>query len=414
MGKLIVGGIGPGTPDYLVPEVCHWVDQAQLLIGGRRALELFPDFSRKTLRITKEYRELFPEIHANLDKGNLVVVLVSGDPGVFSLLDSLQMEFPHQITVVPGISSVQVAAARLQTTWSDATILSTHHELPDNLMQQLCNEKKLFILTGPKYDAHFLLECLVEHGVLDCRVAVCADLSNPNEEVLIADLTSLSRDELDFLESDLVRFQRRSVVFVVEKVTSSGVATFRSGLGDHLFQRGDIPLTKEEIRAITLSKLRLKPDSVVYDIGSGTGSIAIQAAMFVSRGLVYAVERNPEAVELIRTNLIGFGLTNVVVLEGTAPEVFPGQQADGIFIGGSGGCLEEILSASLSRLKPQGRIVLNAVTMDTLAQIWELTQKHPDLQVEMVLAQISVLEQVGNVKLWKGRNPVYIVTIERK
>ena len=414
MGRLIVAGIGPGASRYVVPEVDVWVKQAQLLVGGQRALDLFPNFNGKTLRITRDYRELFPEISLSLSAGQIVVVLVSGDPGIFSLLDSLQREFAEQITVIPGISSIQTAAARLQTTWNDATILSTHHQLPENLVQELCTKEKFFILTGPVYDSVYILECLIEQEILDCRIALCADLSSLQEKVIQVELASLSMVELENLKLELAQFKHRLVVFYLEKTSVSKLLPFRSGLGDQEFLRGTIPMTKEEIRAISLSKLDIRPDSVVYDVGAGTGSISIQAAMFAPQGIVYAIEHNPAALCLIRENVRRFSLHNIVVMEGTAPACFPEAKADAIFLGGTGGYLVDLFHASLEKLKQQGRMVINAVTMDTITQMWDLVQQHPELKTEVILVQISALEQRGQAQVWNGRNPIYIFTLERK
>ena len=414
MGKLIVAGIGPGAANYVIPEVDHWVQQARLLVGGRRALELFRDFKGRILQVTKDYQDLFPEIAMHLSKGQTVVVLVSGDPGIFSLMSNIKNEFPNAILVVPGISSIQMAAARLQTTWDDATILSIHHKLPENLLLELNSKEKIFILTGPIYDPVYLLDCLVKQGILDCRIAICADLSSPDEEVISIDLSNLSIQEIETLKLALTRFKKRSVVFYFERSVGHHPELVYSGLGDQQFQRGTVPMTKEEIRAISLSKLRIQPDSIVYDVGSGTGSIAVQAAMFAYRGVGYAMDHKPEAIKLTRSNALQFGLKNVVSIEGKAPGCFPIQKADAIFLGGTGGYLQSLFKAALEQLNPQGRIVLNAVSIDTVTQMWDLIGQHPELEIEVIQAQIATAEPLGQTRIWKGRNPVTIFTLERK
>lgn len=183
------------------------------------------------------------------------------------------------------------------------------------------------------------------------------------------------------------------------------------GIADECFIRGKVPMTKEEIRTVALAKGKLFPEAIVYDLGSGTGSIAIEAALLVPNGKVYAYEKNPEAVELIKKNKELFGVRNLEVIPREAPdgmEELP--PAHTIFIGGSGGRLEEILTKSLTKLHPWGRIIIDAITVETLTTSLGFAKQH-GLKVEAVTLSVSRLEEIGRYHWWKALNPINIITL---
>ncbi len=187
------------------------------------------------------------------------------------------------------------------------------------------------------------------------------------------------------------------------------------GIPDEEFIRGKVPMTKQEIRILTIAKARIKPDSVVCDVGAGTGSISIEAALQAKDGVVYAIERNPDGIELIKENALKFGVYNLKVIEAYAPE---GMEAlpklDAVIIGGSGSNLPIILDVVDKKLIPGGRIVMNCITIQTIAQCVEYMRKREDYTYEAIQVQVSQLEQVGPYDMAKANNPIYIVTCEKK
>ncbi|CEP68692.1 Cobalamin biosynthesis, precorrin-6Y methyltransferase, CbiT subunit [Moorella glycerini] len=183
------------------------------------------------------------------------------------------------------------------------------------------------------------------------------------------------------------------------------------GIPDHYFSRSQVPLTKEEVRSLTLAKARLGPGMTVYDVGSGTGTLAVEAARLVAPGQVLAVEVDPEACTLIRENVKRFGLDNVQVVAGRAPAALEGLPLpDRVFIGGSGGHLEEILRTCHEALRPGGIIVLNAVTVETLSTALAFGY-HQGYQVEALATNLARLEPAGRYHIWRALNPVYIVQL---
>ena len=188
------------------------------------------------------------------------------------------------------------------------------------------------------------------------------------------------------------------------------------GIDDDAFIRNNVPMTKQEIRILSLVKARIKPDAVIYDIGAGTGSLSVEAARLAPQGTVYALERNAEGVGLIRANAANFAVPNVKVIETEAPagiERLP--DVDTVLIGGSGSKLEGILDAVTPKLKPNGRIVLNCITVQTLMQCIDYMRGHSDSYVyEAIQVQVTRLQQLGPYDMAKAANPIYIVTCWKK
>ena len=188
------------------------------------------------------------------------------------------------------------------------------------------------------------------------------------------------------------------------------------GIKDEAFVRGKVPMTKEEIRILTLVKAQIAPDAVVYDVGAGTGSLSIEAARLAPEGHVYAIEKNPEGIGLIAENAKHFGVENITVVEGVAPAALEELPAlDVALIGGSGRKLSDILDVVGARLRPAGRIVANAITMQTVAACLDYFHAHAEQYTyEAIQVQISRLERVGPYDMAKALNPIYIITAQRK
>ena len=188
------------------------------------------------------------------------------------------------------------------------------------------------------------------------------------------------------------------------------------GIADEEFIRQDVPMTKQEIRILSLVKAQIAPDAVVYDIGAGTGSLSIEAARLGPKGEVYAIERSSEGINLIRANAANFAVTNMQVIQAEAPDGLADlPEADAILIGGSGSRLPEILETVTPKLKQTGRLVLNCITVQTLMQCIEFMRKHSDTYIyEAIQVQVTRLQQVGTYDMAKANNPIYIVTCWKK
>ena len=183
------------------------------------------------------------------------------------------------------------------------------------------------------------------------------------------------------------------------------------GIKDDQFIRGDVPMTKEEIRVLTLSKAKIQENDVILDVGAGTGSLSIEAALLAPLGKVYSIERNHEGILLIQENAKKFKINNIQVIEGAAPDVLAGlPQVDVIIIGGSGSKLCEIMKKAEQLLKPGGRLLINCVTVETLAESLQLVKETSCFTYEAIQAQITHLSQVSSYHMFKALNPIYIIT----
>ena len=188
------------------------------------------------------------------------------------------------------------------------------------------------------------------------------------------------------------------------------------GIEDKEFIRGEIPMTKQEIRVLTLAKAHIQPTAVIIDIGAGTGSISIEAALLAPKGHVYSIERTAEGIKLIQANAEKFGVHNLTAVHSEAPDGLEKiDTCDTVIIGGSGRQLDGILDVVSPRLAPEGRIVLNCITIQTLSSCLEYMRKHTrQFTYEAIQIQVNRLEAVGPYDMAKAINPIYIVTCIKK
>jgi len=189
------------------------------------------------------------------------------------------------------------------------------------------------------------------------------------------------------------------------------------GIPDEAFVRGDVPMTKRDVRILAVAHAQIDAEDIVYDVGAGTGSLTIEAAAQAPRGHVFAIERNPEAVTLIHTNAERFSVVErVTVLEAEAPDGMAElPPCDVAFIGGSGSHLAEILAVLDGKLRTGGRIVLTFITVQTLADALAWLRAHKDAYAyEAIHVQVNRLRQVGPYDMAQAENPIYLVTATKK
>ncbi len=297
-----------------------------------------------------------------------VAVIFSGDIGFYSGAKKLNQAIAEQkpeyeVEFIPGISSLQYFSAKLKLPWEDAKVVSLHGR-EDNIPGTVRNHKKVFFLTGGDCTVQKICSVLSAHDLPEAIVHVGERLSDPDVRIVTAKAERLSKEEFDSLAVRLVENER-----TLQRTVNT------HGIEDERFLRGQVPMTKSEIRSISLSKLQLRPGDVVYDIGAGTGSVSVEMALQAYEGSVFAVECNEEALALIRQNTERFGAWNVKTVAGKAPEALAELPApDRAFIGGSKGNLPEIM-ALLIQKNPRIRVVINAVTLETLAEAVSQFQK---------------------------------------
>lgn len=389
-------GLGCGTEYTVTAEALSAIEKADCIIGARRLLDGLPEGCTSN-RISAVDPEKIAEL---LSKGGYenACVLYSGDSGFFSgasgLLPRLR-ERGIEARVLPGISSVQYFAARLGRSWQDWLLCSAHGVECDPVAA-VCNGRPVFFLTGGALGPAELCRSLTEAGLGELRVYVGEKLSYKDEAVSAGTAKEFAEKDFAPLSVMLAEaapvFERRA-----------------PGIPDELFVRGKTPMTKQEVRAAVLSKLAVGPDDVCWDIGAGTGSVSVELALHSKQ--VWAVEQDAEACELIRANREKFGAWKLRLVEGGAPEALEGLLVpDAVFIGGSGGRLENILKA-VHTAAPGARVCVSAIALETLNGAFAALN---DLGYKTQAAQLSVsrTSQAGQLHLLLAQNPVFLITGE--
>ena len=400
--RVNIVGIGPGNPDLLTGEARQAIAASNILLGDKRMLSAFADSSKTVYDTIKT--SAIAEVAAKADPArDVLAVLVSGDVGFFSLAKTISGKLPDcECVRYCGISSLVYFASKLQLSWDDAKIVSMHGR-DQNLVAAVAQNKKVFSLTGGDHSPQALCKQLCEHGLGQVLVYVGENLSYPEEKI-----TQGTAEEISALS-----FPSLSVMMLLNDEANCFEPTVH-GLADDLFMRSKVPMTKQEVRSVSMSKLMPKATDVIYDIGAGTGSCSVELALIAKQGKVWAFERNPIAVELLGKNKELFGLTNLDVIAGEALENIKTMPApDCVFVGGSGGDLCEMLDVIYAK-NSKCRIVINAITVETLAQVAAYYKEHPDYSLEIVNVFVARSKKLGSYNLMMAQNPVYVMTALKK
>ncbi|MDA8227981.1 MAG: precorrin-6y C5,15-methyltransferase (decarboxylating) subunit CbiE [Desulfitobacterium hafniense] len=394
---IVIIGCGPGHEDWIPPATYAAVKSCDVILGSARLANLFSMGDKEYHPLTGDLKQAIVVIRTTLIAGKTIGVLVSGDPGFYSLLSMITREFPDQnLKVYPGISSLQLAFARANIPWQDADFISVHGRDIKTIRPDF--KKPMAILTGSDNTPQKIARMFLVKG-LNPSISVGSSLGYENEVWFSMDAQNLAHD---------VRELKNSIVIVHPLKTPPEEKT-RMGIPDHEFVRGDVPMTKAEIRVQVLAKACISPSDNVLDIGAGTGSISIEAAMFAKKGTVYAVESNTEAQKLILTNCRKFDVFNVELIPGWAPDVFSLiPPVDVCIIGGSKGRLVEIIDNA--PLKEGGRLVITAVTLETAFNSLSLLNQKGYSAIETVSLQVVRWPQTSNLHLAQALNPVFIIS----
>ena len=385
--RVNIVGIGPGNPDLLTGEARQAIASSNILIGDKRMLAAFADSSKTVYDTIKTAAIAEIAAQAQPDK-DVLAVLVSGDVGFFSLAKTISGKLPDcECVRYCGISSLVYFSSKLQLSWDDAKIVSMHGRT-QNLVAAVARNKKVFSLTGGENSPQKLCAQMCEHGLGQVQVYVGENLSYPEEKI-----TSGTAEEISALD-----FPSLSVMMILNEDAQSFTSTVH-GLADDLFQR---------------SKLQPKATDLIYDIGAGTGSCSIELALLASQGKVWAFERNPVAVELLGKNKTLFGVDNLEVIAGEALENIKAMPApDCVFVGGSGGDLCEMLDVIYAK-NSDCRVVINAITVETLAEVAAYYKEHPAYSLEIVNVFVARSKHLGSYNLMMAQNPVYVMTALKK
>lgn len=391
-------GMGSGQPENLTLQGLATLRQADLILGARRLLAVLPagcTENRAAAYRPDEVAELLQTSGAE----NAVLVY-SGDTGFYSGASAMMEKLEAlgvRARVLPGLSSIQLLAAALGRPWQGWSLVSAHGRTCDPVAECM-QGRPTFFLTGGSEDPATLCAQLEAEGFGDVQAVVGQCLGTPEEKIFRGSVKELAAGRFNSLSVLLVEAAER-------------LPRRAPGLPDEAFERGDVPMTKQEVRAAVLAKLAVRPEDILWDVGAGTGSVSVELALAAPRGRVYAVECRPEGCALIKANREKFRTRNLVLVEGLAPAALSDLPApDAVFIGGSKGSLAAIVDAALDK-NPDARICVSAIALETLsAAVAALTAKGRTVQVSQIA--VSRAKAVGGLHLMMAQNPIYLITGE--
>ena len=424
--SLFLVGTGVGAPEAGTQEAHAAVASADVLFGARTVLDnlksSWPEAAGKAVISVYDAGAILQYLREN-PQVRAAAVMYSGDSGFYSgassmlaLVEKLRNEAGDtsetgrddfmdklDIRVICGISCVSWFAARAGIPWQDWKILSSHGRFC-NVIGQVRRHARCFVLLSGAEDLRrtgaLLLKAQQEGNLGLLRLIYGYELSRPGEEIRecsAAELTQVSREGLYVLFIENLLFQRFPVL---------------PGLPDSAFLRGRAPMTSSEIRTLSLCKLQPGPKPLIWDVGAGTGSVSVEAALACPGGRVWSIEYKKAALELLKENRDRFCLQNMEIVEGRAPEALKDLPVPThVFIGGSGGEIGQILLEVFSK-NPGARVVVNCITSETLAALQTALKRLPVQDVECIQVSVHREETLGNYHYLRGMNPVFIISFE--
>jgi precorrin-6Y C5,15-methyltransferase (decarboxylating) len=390
---LSIVGIGEDGVDGLSPVARGLVGDADIVFGGRRHLGLAASLVRGAAR---PWPSPFDGAAAEVlrHRGRQVCVLASGDPFHYGVGAVLARHIDaREMIVVPGPSAFSLAAARLGWSLPQTVLLSLHGRMLDLIRPHLQPGARILALTSDDAGPAALAALLTQSGFGASRLTILEALGGPRERIRATAAAAYDLAAVDALNTAAIE---------VEAGANARVLALTPGLADALFEH-DGQITKREIRAVTLSALAPRRGELLWDIGSGSGSIAIEWMLADPALRAVAIERRADRAARIRRNAAAFGVPALVIVEGAAPAALAGLATpDAIFVGGGAGDAS-VLDGAARALRSGGRLVVNAVTLETEAA---LLARHAALGGELVRIAMSRAGAVGEKTGWRAAMPV--------
>lgn len=428
-------GLGIQGKSSLSQRALNIIENADLLVGGKRHLACFSEFKGKKVVIGSNLNEIVKIIKHDsrlVTHDSQIVVLATGDPNFFGIADFLIRNLgKNKVEIIPNVSAMQEAFARIKENWNDARFLSLHGRrqgqgswvkghggnVLDNLISEMSYCNKVGIFTDPENTPSKIANALLNKGIKDYTAYVCEDLGTEKEKITQGTLSQITKK----------KFSPLNVMILIRKQKHTHALRFAAhdcsfGIPDSEFSHSKGMITKQEIRVISLSKLKLKNNSIVWDIGAGSGSLSIEAALFARNGMVFAVEKEKKRITHIEKNKKKFLAANLEIIKKNAPvglKTLP--SPDAVFIGGGGKDIGKILDICSKRIKPKGRIVVNAITIETLSSVAAFFKKRR-WHMEIISVNIAKTKPVpaclkqgdaANFNLFTACNPVFIIAGEK-
>ncbi len=386
----------------LTARAVNAVLNAQILIGGERHLEFFPQFEGEKIPIKGKLSKLIQHIEA-LSHENNVVVIASGDPLFYGIGGLIVKKLGLDLVeIVPHPGSIQLAFSRLGLKWNDAKIISFHARPIKGFITKIQNHEKIGILTDSQNTPQKIAQHMLHYKEEQWQAYVCEHLGGVDENIQKLSIKELAQsdDIKDLNVLILIRDQENfqipaTIGFIDEKKFEKCIPQKRL-------------ITKKDIRLLSLGYMNLKPNAIVWDIGTASGSVAIEAAKLCPEGFVYAIETNKECISICKENVIAHKVDNVEVIAGKAPEALEGLPApDAVFVGGSKGNMKGIIETSLKALSEGGRLVITAITLETIQETYQYF-KNAGIKAEITQVNISKAVPLAHYHRYEAMNPIHI------
>ncbi len=403
-------GIGLKGKESLDKEAIRLIDRASLLVGGARHLEEFRDIKARKLPVSGGLDKAARSIREHIRNGGRnVAVLATGDPSLFGIADFIIRRFGKRgVRVIPNVSVIQEAFARIKESSNNVKVLSAHGRGAGlgELCREILGNDRTAVFTDPVNTPSRIASELLERGAHGYTAYVAEDLGAANERIVRGSLRSISGRK---------GFSALNTMILIRDKGRGGRGPYclkGLGLPDASFAHSSGMITKEEIRVIALSKLDIRSESVIWDIGSCSGSVAIEAARLATHGMVYAFEKDRARCADIRVNMERFGTRNIEVVNGVAPACLKGAgiaAPDAAFVGGGGVLISPILDLAGRRLKDGGRMVVGAVTIETAHAALVFFKKRKWVY-DMSMVSLSRAKSVGELNMLSAHNPVFLIT----
>jgi precorrin-6Y C5,15-methyltransferase (decarboxylating) len=401
MKPISIIGLGL-SPEDLTASHIQRIKSADILIGGKRHLDFFKDTAVLKKEITKDLKGIIRYIKRHRHQKS-IVVLASGDPLFFGIGDLMIKTLgPEHLYIYPNISTVAAAFARIKQPWNDVSVISLHGKPSESKLLQTLHEKdQIAVFTDPQKNPAWLASLLIKKGLTDFDICVFEQLGTSREHFGWYSLDEASATQ--FAEPNLVVLKR--IAYTLEQYRQLHV-----GMPDNAYDHQRGMITKAEIRAVTLSKLRLTSGLTMWDLGAGSGSISIEASLFIKRGIIIAIEKSPFRIEQIKKNKSRFKVKNLTIIPAVLPDGLEDlPRPDRIFIGGGGKDLAKIIRISSKYLNPQGIMVINTVLMSSVATTID-TLKNLDFKTDVVQMQVSRGQAMPWGERLEAQNPIWIIS----
>ena len=409
--KIHIIGIGEGGLETLASSARAILDEAELLVGDRTTLVHVPTGEEQRLVVEDNLAEAVEQIRAT--SGKRIVVLASGDPLFYGVARYLCDKIGKQrFDVLPHVSSMQLAFARVKESWDEAFLTNLANYSLDAMIDKIRIADKVGLFTSEEFSPDAIAQALVDKNIDYFRAYVCENLGSPDERVTFGELSEVAGQA----------FAPLNVMILVRKPNLPDRPAEQ--VGQRLFGNPDDRflqskpkqglLTPCEVRSVALSELDLGATSVVWDIGAGSGAVAIEAAQIANAGSCYAIEMDPDDHQLLRDNAERFQVRNLVAVLGKAPEAWADlPDPDALFIGGAGKEVSHLVGKAGERLKSGGRLVVNVGSIENLAGVHEaMSAAGQDVNVWMINIARGTY-QLERVR-FDALNPTFLLSVVKQ